>query len=1370
MKQFYLRLLMAAACLLITSNILAHDFVVDGIYYKILSAVDKTVEVTYKGASFSEYSNEYTGNVVIPETVTVSGTTVLKTYDAWTSTNKGSGGTTSQKSYTLNVAAGNILKFDWSVSSESKYDWLTITLDGTEIVKKSGTDSGSYEKTFTTTGTHTLVVKYSKDGSVNSGDDEGKIYNLVLSAADVGANEVVYSVTSIGDSVFHSCKSLTSITIPNSVTSIGNNAFEECTGLKDVYISDIAAWCGISFAGGYANPFYYASNLYLDSELVTELVIPYSITSIGNYAFLGCSGLKSVVIPNSVTSIGNNAFWKCSSLTSITIPNSVTSIGKIAFQDCTSLTGELVIPNSVTSIGNQAFCNCSGLTSVVIGNSVASIGEWAFDNCKGLESVTIPNSVTSIGNWAFNGCSGLTSIEIGNSVTSIGGYAFQYCFSLENMVVAVGNTVYDSRNNCNAIIETSTNTLAFGCKNTVIPNSVTSIRYAAFYGCKNLTSVVIPNSVTSIGNRAFYDCSGLTSITIPNNVTSIGSEAFRGCSGLTSITIPNNVTSIGNYTFYGCSGLTSITIPNNVTSIGERAFSACYGLTGELVIPNSMTSIGNYAFAGCSGLTGELVIPNSVTSIGECAFYNCSGLTSIVVDGNNAKYDSRDNCNAIIETETNTLLLGCKNTEIPNSVTSIGSEAFRGCKNLTSVVIPNSVTSIGGSAFYNCSGLKTVINFSNLTFVIGSSNNGCVAYYADKVYNAPNGSIEGDFIFGKSNDVNTLVGYSGNATELILPTDYKGENYVIGANVFKDNTTITSLEIPNSVTNIGEGAFSGCKGLTSIEIPNSVTSIENSAFNGCSGLTSITIPNNVTSIGEGAFYGCSGLTSIEIPYGVTSIGDTAFGACSNLRDITIPKSVTSLGTGTFGYCTSLESIELPNSVTTIPQKLFYGCSELTNVKIGNSVNEIDNSAFNGCKKLLMIIPKSVKYIGRDAFSGCAQAKLVILHKIQSIENTGIMPKSAHIYVPTETLKEHYAAYSDSVKYIFTEEVTPNATTLFLKITNNIPEIIESENIAIDNYDNVTDGLTLTGLEPDTEYTYYVTTEETGRIEKQVSARTESLKFKTLKAKATSNTRAVICAEANIANEETGTGFEWRRIDAPDLVPSEFAGCAVHEGVMEGALHNLRADTYYKYRPYYCSAAGNYYYGDWIGFGTADAYVYFTPTVHTYASAKRGVNSVCLNGYALAGSDDIREQGFEYWPVGTVQAAPSRNGDARNGASRVTASGQRMSIVIEDLEYGTVYACRAYVVTDSETFYGEEITFETSFPTGIADVYEKENEPSIQVQGNTIVVSGHKPGDRVLVYTMHGAVIYNGTADEEITLESGMYIVNIGNTTKKVRIR
>ena len=351
----------------------------------------------------------------------------------------------------------------------------------------------------------------------------------------------------------------------------------------------------------------------------------YSVTSIGKEAFSGCSALTSVTIGNSVTSIGERAFYDCHKLTSITIGNSVTSIGSDAFNNTAWYNNQ---PDGLVYAGKVAYKykgTKSAYTVISILEGTLGIAGSAFQYCANLTGVIIPNSVTSIGSDAFFDCANLTGVTIPNSVTSIGERAFSGCSGLTSIIVASGNTKYDSRNNCNAIIETASNTLLYGCKKTTIPNSVTSIGGGAFCNCSGLTSVTIPSSVTSIGESAFRGCSSLTSVTIPNSVMNIGSGAFSFCSGLTSITIGNSVTSIGELAFEGCTSLTSVTIPSSVTSIGVFAFTGCSGLT-SVTIPNSVTSIGDYAFSG-SKLT-SVTIPNSVTSIGDRAFFG-SKLTSV---------------------------------------------------------------------------------------------------------------------------------------------------------------------------------------------------------------------------------------------------------------------------------------------------------------------------------------------------------------------------------------------------------------------------------------------------------------------------------------------------------------------------------------------------------------------------------------------------------------------------------------------------------------------------------------------------------------------------------------------------------------------
>ena len=291
----------------------------------------------------------------------------------------------------------------------------------------------------------------------------------------------------------------------------------------------------------------------------------------------------------------------------------VTYKGSYYYEYFNEYTGSVIIPNSVT------------FNSVTY--NVTEIANDAFYECSGLISITIPNSVTEIGNNAF--CySGLTSIIIPNSVTSIDYYAFRCCTGLTSITIENGNTVYDSRENCNAIIETATNTLIAGCKNTVIPNTIKTIGSNAFNECKTLTSISIPESVTEIGDYAFANCTGLTEVTIPNSVISIGKSAFSRCTGLTEVTVPKSVISIYDYAFYGCSKLTFVTIHNGITSLSNYIFKDCTSMT-SITLPNSISSLGNSVFENCKSLR-SITVPESVTEIGEACFYN-SGLYEMVV-------------------------------------------------------------------------------------------------------------------------------------------------------------------------------------------------------------------------------------------------------------------------------------------------------------------------------------------------------------------------------------------------------------------------------------------------------------------------------------------------------------------------------------------------------------------------------------------------------------------------------------------------------------------------------------------------------------------------------------------------------------------
>ena len=574
----------------------------------------------------------------------------------------------------------------------------------------------------------------------------------------------------------------------SAVCSTGQTLYYNITNSTNRYVEltypGSYYWDGWS---GYNKP---TGNLILP-ETVQFNGRTYSVTSIGAHAFYSCYGLTSVVISNSVTTINEKAFYSCYGLTSVTIGNSVASIGYYVFSGCSNLeqitvvsnnahfdsrensnaiietaTNKLVlgckntvIPNSVTSIGDNAFYSCYGLSSIEIPNSVTSIGSNAFSGCYELTSIELQNSIISIGGGAFAFCDRLTSIEIPVSVSTIGEMVFSGCSSLEQIEVSSDNAYYDSRENCNAIIETSTNTLLAGCKNTVIPNSVSALGNGAFNDCYGLTSIEIPNSVTSIGDMVFSYCMDLTSIVFSNSLTSIGNDAFGGCSNLTSIELPNTLTTIGYYAFEHCSSLTSVELPNSLIVIGDGAFEGCGGMT-TITIGNSVDSIGWYAFGYCGSLSSITVLAETPPVLGYNVFLGVHPIPVYVPCSAMENYQAASDWSSY----TNLNILGLCQGEVAVTVnpseggTVTGAGIFYGGEICTLVATPNE-----GSSFCSWTENDSVVSYnSTYSFVVAGDRN-LVANFGD----CPE----------------VAIGIDGMATNAYLPS-YTSYNYSLSQQIY----------------------------------------------------------------------------------------------------------------------------------------------------------------------------------------------------------------------------------------------------------------------------------------------------------------------------------------------------------------------------------------------------------------------------------------------------------------------------------------------------------------------------------------------------------------------------------------------------------
>lgn len=801
------------------------------IYYNIVEGGYQIprVSVTYPNTSESPWGNIQRpyGNLVLPETVTYNGTT-------------------------YNVA------YIGSKAFQGCAGLVSVVIPSCVITIEYNSFSGCESLTTVTINSASIAA-----GPYNSSYNLKNIFGNQVTSYTIGA------VSTIGSCAFYGCTNLASVTLHHAILAIDNNAFYGCSNMYRVNITDLTAWLRINFVSEYSNPLYYAHNLYLNGTKITDLTIPNGVSTIKQYAFLGCS-MTSVNIPNyTVTSIGNSAFESCSSLTSVYIGNSVTSIGENAFRGCTGLPS-VFIPSSITVISAGVFRECSNLTSVDLPNGISQIGNNAFYNCSSLTDLVIPDEVPStIGDYAFCGCSSLTSVTIPSTVNSIGNFAFSSCGSLTSV--------------------------------TINSNAIASLSYSELFNMKNkfgnqVTRYTFGSNITSIGQNAFYDCSGMAELILPSSLSSIGNNAFQNCSGLNWVLISDlnawyeidfanayaNPLYYANHFYVNTNEVVNLTVTSNISEIKDYAFVGYKGLH-SVSIGYYVTSIGNSAFENCSGLT-SVTIGNSVNTIGDDAFKDCTNLTSVTLNNNaiaSADYTSSNNLKTIFGNQVTNYTFGA-------IVYSIGKYACYGCTGLTSLTFPNTLQTIGLHTFNGCTSLTSVTLPSSLYFIDQSAFQGCSGL---------NGVVISNLAAWCAIDF-------GNA--YANPLCYAKHLYL-------NNNEVINLTIPSSVSEIKDFAFTGSTGLHSVTFHSDVTSIGSQAFKNCTHLSALNIPSTMASIGEYAFENCSGMTSLTLPSNMSSISHGVFYNCTGLAEIHVGATVPPViaGSTTFGNVPTAIPVYVP---------------------------------------------------------------------------------------------------------------------------------------------------------------------------------------------------------------------------------------------------------------------------------------------------------------------------------------------------------------------------------------------------------------------------------------------------------------------------
>lgn len=833
------------------------------------------------------------------------------------------------------------------------------------------------------------------------------------------------SVTVIGDSAFAGCSSLDSVVFSGGVREIGRSAFVSESSLSSVCITDLAAWCGISFADRNANPMSRGADLYVNGERVTCLTIPDGVTAVSGYAFSCCGSVTSVIIPESVREIGESAFQNCSRLVSVSIPEGVTAIGSSAFGYCSALTS-VSLPGSVTDVGDSVFYSCRSLRNAELSAGMTRISEWMFGFCDSLISVVIPENVREIGYSAFCGCTALTSAPLPESVREIGDYAFRGAaltsVSIPDGVSRIGEYVF------------------YGCNfsSVDIPGSVAAIGNSAFRFCDRLTSVSIPGSVESIGDYSFAG-TGLCSVTIPDGVKTIGSYAFSG-SSLRSVTIPDSAESIGSYAFAETE-LRSVTIPGSVKTIDSNAFLSCKMLS-SVFVSEGVRLIGTEVFGNCTSLE-DVTLPCSLYAIGRNTFSGCTALRSVVYAGTEEQWSA---VRCVIGTDSASgAYLITDDLHFPTdpfSVICIGNSL-----RITAQPV-NVMTPCGTTAAFTVTAEGYGLTYQWSSFMPGTDTwtdsalptaaaptleiraekalDGCL--YRCTVRDSKGNTVVSDAAmlsvgstglqYASAGDGTCAVSGIGTCTdtEIVIPEKSPAGDTVtaVGANAFYRCEALTAVTIPEGVVIIDNSAFEFCGALQTVTLPSTLKRIGSRAFWYCGSLENVTLPDGLTTIFNDAFAVCTSMTEVSIPAGLTAVIGNAWQSCSHItafhvsdgntrfseRDgvlfnadqtvliaypigkagdsYTVPDGVLELGDHAFRSCTC-STITLPESLTTLDAYAFMDCTNIKEISLPSSVTTIRHDVFRFCDALeALTFPENVTEIEDNMFSWCTALTRITL--------------------------------------------------------------------------------------------------------------------------------------------------------------------------------------------------------------------------------------------------------------------------------------------------------------------------------------------------------------------------------------------------------